>query len=250
MLLENKVAVVTGGARGLGRADALVLAEEGADIMVVDINKEGAETTAGYVEKLGRKSMAFAIDITDLKSVHDMAKQVKNELGGAHILINNAATLDNLSQIEKMKDSLWQRDLNVNLTGSYYCTKAFFTQMKEKKWGRIINMASVAGTLGGFGQASYSTTKAGIIGFTKTIALEGARYGITCNAIVGGLLATDISKSMPDEMRQRLLKRIPMGKMGNPEDVANAIAFLVSEKANYITGVALNVTGGLELFAF
>ncbi len=250
MLLENKVAVVTGGARGLGRTDALVLAEEGADIVVVDINKEGAERTANDVEKLGRRSLAFATDITDIKAVQDLAKQVKNQLDGAHILINNAATLDNLSQIEKMKDSLWQRDLNVNLTGSYYCTKTFFPQMKEKKWGRIINMASVAGTLGGFGQASYSTTKAGIIGFTKTIALEGAQFGITCNAIVGGLLATDISKSMPEEMRQRLLKRVPMREMGKPEDVANAIAFLVSEKSNYITGTVLNVTGGLELFAF
>ena len=122
--------------------------------------------------------------------------------------------------------------------------------MREKNWGRIINMASVAGTLGGFGQASYSTTKAGIIGFTKSLALEGARFGITCNAIVGGLIDTPITSSMPEEMRKRILKRIPMGKLATPMDIANAIVFLASDKAKYITGVALNVTGGLELFTF
>jgi len=250
MLLENKVAVVTGGARGLGKEDALIMAKEGADIVVVDIDKEGAAQTAIEVGEIGRRSMAVAIDITDTQSVHDLADRVKKEFGGADILINNAATMDNLAQIEKMKDSLWQRDLNINLTGTYYCTKAFFPHMRKKNWGRIINMASVAGTLGGFGQASYSTTKAGIIGFTKSLALEGARFGITCNAIVGGLIDTPITSSMPEEMRKRILKRIPMGKLATPMDVANAIVFLASDKANYITGVALNVTGGLELFTF
>jgi len=250
MALENKVAVITGAARGLGREDALVLAKEGADVVIVDIDKEAAERTAADLERLGRRPRAYPIDITDKTSVGVLAEKVKKEFGGADILINNAATLDNLAQIEKMKDSLWQRDLNVNLTGTYYCTKAFFPHMREKNWGRIINMASVAGTLGGFGQASYSTTKAGIIGFTKSIALEGARLGITCNAIVGGVFATDITNAMPEEMQQRVLKRIPIRKFGKPEDVANAIAFLVSEKANYITGAVLNVTGGLELFAF
>jgi len=250
MLLKDKVAVVTGSARGLGKSDALVLAAEGADIVLVDVDEEGAQAVAREVEKLGCRAISFGTDITNLQAVKEMGNRVKSEWGGADILVNNAATLDNLAQIENMNDRLWDRDLTVNLTGTYYCTKTFFPQMKEKKWGRIINMASVAGTLGGFGQASYSTTKAGIIGFTKTIALEGARYGITCNAIVGGLLATDISKNMPDKMRDRLLRRVPMGKMGDPEDVANAVAFLASDRAKYITGVALNVTGGLELFAF
>lgn len=250
MLLKDKVAVVTGSARGLGRSDALVLAEEGADIVLVDVDGEGAQAVAREVEKLGRRAMSFGTDITDLQAVKEMGDRVKDEWGGADILVNNAATLDNLAQIENMDDKLWDRDLKVNLTGSYYCTKTFYPQMKAKKWGRIINMASVAGTLGGFGQGSYSATKAGIIGFTKSIAIEGARYGITCNAIVGGLLATDISKNMPDKMRDRLLRRVPIGKMGDPEDVANAVAFLASDRAKYITGVALNVTGGLELFAF
>lgn len=250
MLLTNKVAVVTGGAKGLGREDALVLAKAGADIVLVDINKEGAEQTAEEVTKIGRKALAMAIDITDRTAVQGVAEKVKNQFGGADILINNAAMLNNLSQIEKMNDSLWQRDLDINLTGTYYCTKAFFPHMKGKKWGRIINMASVAGTLGGFGQASYSTTKAGILGFTKTVALEGARFGITCNAIVGGVFATDMTNGMPQEMQQRVLNRIPMRKFGKADDVAKAIVFLASENASYITGVALNVTGGLELFGF
>lgn len=250
MLSTNKVAVVTGGAKGLGREDALVLAKAGADIVIVDINKEGAEQTAEEVTKIGRKALAMAIDITDRTAVQGVAEKVKDQFGGADILINNAAMLNNLSQIEKMNDSLWQRDLDINLTGTYYCTKAFFPHMKGKKWGRIINMASVAGTLGGFGQASYSTTKAGILGFTKTVALEGARFGITCNAIVGGVFATDMTNAMPQEMQQRVLNRIPMRKFGKPDDVAKAIAFLASENASYITGVALNVTGGLELFGF
>jgi 3-oxoacyl-[acyl-carrier protein] reductase len=250
MLLENKLAVITGAAKGLGREDALVLAREGADIVVVDLDKKGCEKTAHDVTKMGRKSLAFAVDITDKVSVENVAKKVKDELGGSHILVNNAATLDNLAQIEKMDDKLWQRDLSVNLTGSYYCTKSFFPQMKEKNWGRIINMASVAGTLGGFGQASYSATKAGILGFTKSIALEGARFGITCNAVVGGIFDTEMTRSMSEDMKQRVLRRIPMRKFGDPEDIARAIAFLVSEKAKYITGVALNVTGGLELFTF
>lgn len=250
MLLTNKVAVVTGGAKGLGREDALVLAKAGADIVIVDINKEGAEQTAEEVTKIGRKALAMAIDITDRTAVQGVAEKVKDQFGGADILINNAAMLNNLSQIEKMNDSLWQRDLDINLTGTYYCTKAFFPHMKGKKWGRIINMASVAGTLGGFGQASYSTTKAGILGFTKTVALEGARFGITCNAIVGGVFATDMTNAMPQEMQQRVLNRIPMRKFGKPDDVAKAIVFLASENASYITGVALNVTGGLELFGF
>lgn len=250
MLSTNKVAVVTGGAKGLGREDALVLAKAGADMVIVDINQEGAEQTAEEVTKIGRKALAMAIDITDRTAVQGVAEKVKDQFGGADILINNAAMLNNLSQIEKMNDSLWQRDLDINLTGTYYCTKAFFPHMKGKKWGRIINMASVAGTLGGFGQASYSTTKAGILGFTKTVALEGARFGITCNAIVGGVFATDMTNAMPQEMQQRVLNRIPMRKFGKPDDVAKAIAFLASENASYITGVALNVTGGLELFGF
>lgn len=250
MLLKSKVAVVTGAARGLGRTDSLLLAEEGADIVLVDIDEQGIRATARDIEHLGHKALFFVLDITDMKAVQEMARSVKEQLGGADILVNNAATLDNLAQIENMQDTLWDRDMMVNLTGTYYCTKTLLPQMKEKKWGRIINMASVAGTLGGFGQASYATTKAGIIGLTKTIALEGARHGITCNAIVGGLLATDIAKNMPEKMRDRLLKRVPLGRMGDPEDVANAIVFLASDRAKYITGVALNVTGGLELFSF
>jgi 3-oxoacyl-[acyl-carrier protein] reductase len=158
--------------------------------------------------------------------------------------------LDHLGQILEQKDELWERDLRVNLTGTYHCSQAVWPYMKEKSWGRIINMASVAGTLGGFGQASYSTTKAGIIGFTKTLALEGARYGINCNVVCPGIINSESFRLIPPEMRERLIKRTAFRKPGEPEDVAHAVVFLASENAKYITGIVLNVSGGIELFTF
>ena len=221
MLLKGKVALVTGGSRGLGRADALALAEAGADVVIADILIEG------------------------MKDDENLEK-----MGPVDILVNNAATLNHTAQILEQKDEFWERDLRVNLTGAFNCSRAVWPDMKERGWGRIINMASVAGTLGGFGQASYSTTKAGIIGFTKSLALEGARYGITCNVICPGVIASESFNFIPPEMRERLIKRTAFRKAGEPQDVADAIVFLVSDKAKYITGVVLNVSGGIELFTF
>ena len=221
MSLKGKVALVTGGSRGLGRADALALAEAGADVVIADILIEG------------------------MKDDENLEK-----MGPVDILVNNAATLNHTAQILEQKDEFWERDLRVNLTGAFNCSRAVWPDMKERGWGRIINMASVAGTLGGFGQASYSTTKAGIIGFTKSLALEGARYGITCNVICPGVIASESFNFIPPEMRERLIKRTAFRKAGEPQDVADAIVFLVSDKAKYITGVVLNVSGGIELFTF
>jgi len=221
MLLKGKVALVTGGSRGLGRADALALAEAGADVVIADILIEG------------------------MKDDENLEK-----MGPVDILVNNAATLDHTAQILEQKDEFWERDLRVNLTGAFNCSRAVWPDMKERGWGRIINMASVAGTLGGFGQASYSTTKAGIIGFTKSLALEGARYGITCNVICPGVIASESFNFIPPEIRERLIRRTAFRKAGEPQDVADAIVFLVSDKAKYITGVVLNVSGGIELFTF
>ncbi len=173
MLLQGKVALVTGSARGLGRADAFALAEAGADVVVADILD--SEKTVNDVRSLGRKSLAVKMDVTNMAEVKEGVEKIKKEFGSIDILVNNAATLDHLGQVLEQKDKLWERDLRVNLTGTYNCSRAVWPSMQEKKWGRIINMASVAGTLGGFGQASYSTTKAGIIGFTKTLALEGCQ---------------------------------------------------------------------------
>ena len=189
MLLNGKVVLVTGGSRGLGRADALALAEAGADVVIADILD--AEKTVNDVRSMGRKSVAIKMDVTNVGEVKEGVEKIKKDFGSIDILVNNAATLDHLGQVLEQKDKLWERDLRVNLTGTYNCTRAVWPHMQAKKWGRIINMASVAGTLGGFGQASYSTTKAGIIGFTKTLALEGARYGITCNVVCPGIIASE-----------------------------------------------------------
>jgi 3-oxoacyl-[acyl-carrier protein] reductase len=250
MMLKGKVALVTGGSRGLGRVDALALAEAGADVVVADILMDGAEKTAKEVQAMGRKSFAIKMDVTRMEEVKEGVVRIKNELGSVDILVNSAATLDHLGQLLEQRDKFWERDLRVNLTGTFNCSRAVWPYMQEKKWGRIINMASVAGTLGGFGQASYSTTKAGIIGFTKTLALEGARYGITCNVVCPGIINSESFQFISAEMRERLIRKTALRRPGEPEDVAYAIVFLASDKANYITGIVLNVSGGIELFTF
>src|SRR5437870_6990885 len=176
--------------------------------------------------------------------------RVVYEFGSIDILINNAGTLDHVAQFHNQRPELWERDLRVNLTGSFNCAQAVWSHMKERGWGRIVNMASVAGTLGGFGQASYSATKAGLLGLTRTLALEGARLGITCNAIVPGIIGTEAFHFGNPEMNERMVRRTAMRRAGEPQDVANAIAFLCSDLAGYITGVGLNVSGGIELFTF
>ncbi|WP_462408737.1 SDR family NAD(P)-dependent oxidoreductase [Neobacillus sp. Marseille-QA0830] len=273
--LEGKVALVTGASRGLGRADALKLAEAGADVVVTDILIEDGQdledtseslgpiaqimtqtkqiytkSTTEQIRAMGRKAAAFKMDVTDRSEVEAVMKQVKEQFGKIDILINNAGTLDHTARIEDQNDGFWERDLRVNLTGAYNCCKAVWPYMKEQNWGRIVNMASVAGTLGGYGQASYSTTKAGILGLTKSLALEGARYNITVNAIVPGIIKTEAFEFTNPSMRERMIARTAFKRPGEPEDIANAICFLVSEQAGYITGVGLPVTGGIDLFTF
>jgi 3-oxoacyl-[acyl-carrier protein] reductase len=182
--------------------------------------------------------------------VEETVRRAVEEFGSVDILVNNAGTLDHLGQLPDQLPELWERDLRVNLTGAFNCAQAVWPHMKERRWGRIVNMASVAGTLGGFGQASYSTTKAGLLGLTRTLALEGARGGITCNAIVPGIIGTEAFNFGNPEMNERMVRRTATRRAGEPQDVANAIAFLCSDLASYITGVALNVSGGIELFTF
>ena len=273
--LKGKVAVVTGASRGLGRIDALKLAEAGADVVVTDILIEEDEkleekseqygpmsqimaqsktiytkSTAKQIEELGRRSVAFRMDVTDREEVKKVLAEIKEQFGRIDILVNNAGTLDHTARLEHQNDDFWDRDLKVNLTGAYNCSKAVWPYMKEQKWGRIINMASVAGTLGGYGQASYSTTKAGILGLTKTLALEGAKYNITANAIVPGIINTEAFQYTNPKMRERMIERTAFKRPGEPEDIAYAIAFLASDQAKYITGVGLPVAGGIDLFTF
>lgn len=274
-LLEGKVALVTGASRGIGRTDALALAEAGADVVVTDILLESdekseeeaekfgpmaqvmqstnvmyANQTAEKITEMGRRSLAVKMDVTNKEQVEEVVQRVVNEFGKIDILINNAGTLDHVSQLEYQNDEFWERDLRVNLTGAYNCTKAIWPHMKAQKRGSIINMSSVAGTLGGFGQASYATTKGGLLSFTKSMALEGARYNINVNAIVPGIIDTEAFNLGNPEMNERMINRTAFKRPGKPDDIANAITFMVSDKASYITGVELNVSGGIELFTF
>ena len=271
--LSGKVALVTGGSRGLGRADALTLGRAGADVVIADIQVESdsgddaarygaiaqaarsqgfvyAEQTAQEIADLGRRAAAIKCDVTDRVQVDEVVRRTVDEFGSVDILVNNAGTLDHLGQLPDQQAELWERDLRVNLTGSFNCAQAVWPHMQERGWGRIVNMASVAGTLGGFGQASYSATKAGLLGLTRTLALEGARHGITCNAIVPGIIGTEAFNFGNPDMNERMVKRTAMRRAGEPQDIANAIAFLCSDLASYITGIGLNVSGGIELFTF
>jgi 3-oxoacyl-[acyl-carrier protein] reductase len=271
--LTGRVALVTGGSRGLGRADALTLARAGADVAIADIQVESdsgedaerygvlaqaaraqgmvyTEATVDEIRGLGRRSIALKCDVTDRQAVSAAVERVVEELGSVDILVNNAGTLDHVAQFHQQSPELWERDLRVNLTGGFNCAQAVWPHMKQRGWGRIVNMSSVAGTLGGFGQASYSTTKEGILGLTRTLALEGGRHGITCNAIVPGIIGTEAFEMGNPEMNERMIKRTAMRRPGEPQEIANTIAFLCSDLASYITGVALNVSGGIELFVF
>jgi 3-oxoacyl-[acyl-carrier protein] reductase len=233
--LSGRLAIVTGGSRGLGRADALTLERAGATVVVLDVLEENT---------------TIKCDVSDRAEVDAAVERVVEEHGSVDILVNNAGTLDHLGQFPDQRAEFWERDLRVNLTGAFNCAQAVWPHMQERGWGRIVNMASVAGTLGGFGQASYATTKAGLLGLTRTLALEGARHGITCNAIVPGVIGTEAFGFVAPAMQERMIKRTALRRLGEPQDVANAITFLCSDLASYITGVALNVSGGIELFTF
>lgn len=271
--LSGRVAFVTGGSRGLGRADALTLARAGADVVVADLlvesqlseetDRYGAlatvarqqglvhtEETMRDIEAMGRKALAVRCDVTDRREVDAAVATTVAELGSIDILVNNAGTLDHVAQFHDQSRDLWDRDLRVNLTGAFNCAQSAWPHMKARGWGRIVNMASVAGTLGGFGQASYSTTKAGLLGLTKTLAMEGGRHGITCNAIVPGVIGTEAYEMANAVMNERIVKRTALRRPGDPQEIANVVAFLCSDLAAYVTGVELNVSGGVELFVF
>jgi 3-oxoacyl-[acyl-carrier protein] reductase len=274
--LTGKVAVVTGGSRGLGRADCLALAGAGADVVVTDILIESdpalesaaesaqsalaqlftsqhvvyAEKTSDEILQMGRRSAAIKMDVTNREQVREVFAQIHKEFGSIDILVNNAATLDHIAQIENQNDDLWDRDLKVNLSGAFNCTKAAWPYMRQGGWGRVIYMASVAGTLGGFGQASYAATKAAVIGLGKSMALEGARFGITANIIAPGIIATEAWKMGDAKMNDRMVLRTALRSPGEPDDIANAIVFLCSPEARYITGQVLTIAGGIDLFVY
>ena len=246
MELIGKVALITGGAQGIGKAIALLLARNGADIVVTDVNLERAEETSGEIQALGRKGMALKADVSRLAEVEALVQTVVEKFGRIDILVNNAGIArDKL--ILRMTEEDWDAVLGVNLKGTFNCTKAVIKHMSKQRSGKVVNIASVVGEMGNAGQANYSASKAGVIGFTKTLAREFAQRGININAIAPGYIQTPMTDALPEKAKEELKRMIPMERLGQPEDVARAVLFLVSEASSYITGHVLNVNGGIYM---
>jgi len=245
MKLKGRVALVTGAAQGIGKSIAEALAKEGADIIVSDINIELAKITANEISGLGVKSIAVKTNVADSNDVAASVEQAVKEFGKIDILVNNAGiTKDNL--LIRMKDEDWDAVLSVNLRSMFLCTKAIAPLMMKNRWGRIVNIASIVGEMGNFGQANYSASKAGAIGLTKTVARELASRGITCNAIAPGFIDTAMTQKLSDDVKKRLSEQIPLTRLGTPEDIAKAVVFLCAD-ADYITGQVINVNGGMYM---
>jgi 3-oxoacyl-[acyl-carrier protein] reductase len=247
MRLKNKVAVITGAAQGIGRAIATTLAQQGADVVVSDIQLEKAETTAKEImAETGQKVIAVHADVVDSASVKAMIDRTIDEFERIDILVNNAGTTrDGL--IMRMKEVDWDLVLNINLKGTFNCSKAVVRPMMKQHYGRIVNITSVSGLIGQVGQTNYSASKAGIIGFTKALAREVGSRKITVNAIAPGLVKTALTIDLPQELKDMFIEMTPLGRYGEPEDIANAVAFLVSDEASYITGHVLSVDGGMAM---
>lgn len=246
MELTGKVALVTGAAQGIGKAVALLLARNGADLVVSDINLEKAQETAKEIQAIGRKALAVKVDVANLRDVERMVQAVLEQLHQIDILVNNAGiTRDKL--ILRMTEEDWDAVIDVNLKGTFNCTKVVIRHMSKQKSGKIVNIASVVGEMGNAGQANYSASKAGVIGFTKTIAREFAQRGINVNSIAPGYVETPMTNALPEKVKEELKRMIPMERLGRPEDIAEAVLFLVSASSNYITGQVLNVNGGIYM---
>ena len=246
MDLSNRVAIVTGSARGIGREIAIKLAEVGANIVVNDIEPaaEALEATANEIKALGRQALAVTADVSNAADVARLVETAAKTCGRIDILVNNAGvTRDQL--IMRMTDDEWDTVLNIDLKSAFLCTRAVLRHMLRARWGRIISIASVVGIIGNAGQANYASAKAGVIGLTRSIAKEVGSRGITANAIAPGFIETRMTEQLDEKQREELLKHIPLASLGTPRDVAEAVAFLASEEARYITGHVLNVDGGM-----
>jgi NAD(P)-dependent dehydrogenase (short-subunit alcohol dehydrogenase family) len=242
--LKDKVCLITGGGRGLGKAMAEEFANEGATVFVNDINADDAANTCELLKSRGVKCFAYPADVGNYDEVSKMTEFVIRNASRIDILVNNAAILRDKA-VHNMDIKLhWEDIIRINLTGVFYCAREAVLRMREQNYGRIINMASVIGLCGNFGQAAYGAAKAGVIGFTKSLALETAAKGITVNAIAPGFIETDMLRDIPPDMREKIESRIPMKKLGRPADVAKLALFLASDDANYITGQVYGVNGG------
>lgn len=247
MDLSGKNAIVTGGSRGIGRAIALELAKQGANVAINYANNDlKAKEVIDEVEKLGVRGLCLKADVKDEKEVFNMVKMVKDEFGSIDILVNNAGiTRDNL--LIRMKSEDWQEVIDTNLKGVYFFTKAVTRGMMKKRYGKIVNIASVVGLVGNAGQGNYSASKAGVIGFTKSIAKELGSRGININAVAPGFVETDMTKVLSEDIKEDMLSNVPLKRFARPEDIANVVAFLCSDKSDYITGQVINVDGGMVM---
>ncbi|RMG03511.1 MAG: 3-oxoacyl-[acyl-carrier-protein] reductase [Nitrospirae bacterium] len=244
--MKERVAVVTGGGRGIGEAIALQMADRGAHIVVADLNMEDATRVSDAIRSKGVKSIAVSVDVSNEGSVKELFDKVKAEFGGVDILVNNAGiTRDTL--ILRMKEEDWDSVLNVNLKSVFLCSREAVKLMAKKRYGRIVNMASVVAFMGNPGQANYSASKAGMIGLTKTIAREYASRGITANAVAPGFIKTAMTDALAEDVKNEMLRSIPLGRFGTVDDVANAVLFLASEASGYITGHVIHVNGGMYM---
>ena len=244
MKLEGRVALVTGASQGIGHACALELAREGATVAVAARNQQRLDELVAQIAAAGGKASAFVIDVADEEQVKSGIKSALAQLGKIDILVNNAGiTRDQL--VMRMKRADWDAVLNTNLTSAYLCIQQVIGSMLKQRWGRIINVTSVFGQMGQAGQANYAASKAGLIGLTMAMAREVASRNITCNAVAPGFIETSMTAALSEEFKQSAMKTIPLGRAGSPEDVANAVRFLASDDASYITGHVLNVNGGL-----
>ncbi len=243
MNLKGKTALITGAGRGIGKTIAVKLAESGSDIAVADMNPV-SDDVLSEIEKNGSKCLTFQVDVTDVESVDSMVKQIIDAVGGIHILVNNAGiTQDNLFM--RMKPEQWSQVIDVNLNGVFHVTKAVIRTMVKQHSGRIINISSVVGFSGNPGQVNYSSTKSALLGFTKSLSREVGTRGITVNAVAPGFINTAMTQALNESQQEAILNQIPLGRMGEAEDIANAVAFLASDEASYITGTVLHVNGGM-----
>jgi 3-oxoacyl-[acyl-carrier protein] reductase len=246
MQLKDKVTIVTGGARGIGREIALLFAKEGSDIALCDVNAEALNSTAKEIEALGRKVLTGVVDVTKSGQVDSFTQKTLDNFGKIDILVNNAGiTRDGL--LVRMSENDWDLVLDINLKGAFNCTKSVSRIMMKQRDGRIVNMASIIGVMGNAGQANYAASKGGLIAFTKTVAKELASRNVRANAIAPGFIQTDMTAKLSEEVKGEMLKHIPLGKLGTPQDVANLALFLASDDSAYITGQVIKVDGGMVM---
>ena len=246
MDLKGKVAIVTGGAQGIGKSIAARLAQAGANVVIADVMEEVAKSTAQEISQKGNEAISIRVDVSRLSSVEEMVKKTLDKFGRIDILINNAGiTRDGL--VMRMKEEDWDLVLDINLKGAFNCIKAVSPIMMKQKSGKIVNIASIVGIIGNIGQANYSASKAGLIALTKTCARELASRRINVNAVAPGFIQTSMTERLPAQVKEKLSSQIPFGEIGKPEDVASAVLFLVSEEASYVTGEVIRVDGGMAM---